>query len=114
MVAVEHSDPIFIDGRLDLIDFLAQVESDEQLGTEYSFLSWSSCGVDALSAASAMPGRALITGATGLLGRAVTKAFESADWEVTGTGFSRAAPPKVLKLNVLDKSQIAHVMDEVK
>ena len=61
-----------------------------------------------------MPHRALVTGATGLLGRAVTKAFESAGWEVTGTGFSRAAPPKVLKLDILDKSEVARVLDEVK
>jgi S-adenosylmethionine synthetase len=61
-----------------------------------------------------MPHRALVTGATGLLGRAVTKAFESAGWEITGTGFSRASPPRTLKLDVLDNAEVARVLDEVK
>ncbi|KAF7508449.1 hypothetical protein GJ744_009302 [Endocarpon pusillum] len=61
-----------------------------------------------------MSRRALVTGGTGLLGRAVVKAFRSAGWEVTGTGFSRASPPETLKLNVLDEAEVAKVLDEVR
>jgi len=49
-----------------------------------------------------------------LLGRAVIKAFKSAGWEVTGTGFSRASPPETLKLDVLDEAEVARTLDEVK
>jgi nucleoside-diphosphate-sugar epimerase len=34
--------------------------------------------------------RVLVTGATGLLGRAVVKAFEGAQWDVLGLGLSRS------------------------
>lgn len=61
-----------------------------------------------------MSPRALVTGGTGLLGRAVVKAFKGAGWEVTGTGFSRASPPETLKLDILDGSEVAKVLDEVK
>ncbi len=61
-----------------------------------------------------MSQRALVTGGTGLLGRAVIKAFKSAGWEVTGTGFSRASPPETLKLDVLDEAEVARTLDEVK
>jgi S-adenosylmethionine synthetase len=60
-----------------------------------------------------MSQRALVTGGTGLLGRAVVKSFRNAGWNVTGTGFSRASPPDILKLDVLDKAEIARVLDEV-
>ncbi len=49
-----------------------------------------------------------------MLGRAVIKAFKSAGWEVTGTGFSRASPPETLKLDVLDEAEVARTLDEVK
>jgi hypothetical protein len=61
-----------------------------------------------------MPRIALITGGTGLLGRAVVKSFKNAGWEVTGTGFSRASPPEIIKLNVLDEAEVSRVLDEVK
>jgi S-adenosylmethionine synthetase len=61
-----------------------------------------------------MPQRALVTGGTGLLGRAIVKAFKNAGWEVTGTGFSRASPPETLKLDLLDESDVARILDEVK
>lgn len=57
--------------------------------------------------------RALITGATGLLGRAVLSAFEDAGFETTGTGFSRASD-KILKLDIRDKQAVDRVFDEVK
>ena len=61
-----------------------------------------------------MTQRALVTGATGLLGRQVVKTFETAGWEVTGTGFSRASPPKILKVDIQDEDEIVKVLDEVK
>lgn len=57
--------------------------------------------------------RALITGATGLLGRAVLSAFESAGYETTGTGFSRASA-NILKLDIRDAQAVNKVFDEVK
>ncbi|KEF54821.1 uncharacterized protein A1O9_09263 [Exophiala aquamarina CBS 119918] len=57
--------------------------------------------------------RALITGATGLLGRAVLSAFQDAGYEATGTGFSRASD-KILKLDIRDKQAVDKVFDEVK
>jgi S-adenosylmethionine synthetase len=61
-----------------------------------------------------MSQRALVTGATGLLGREVVKAFDRAGWEVVGTGFSRASPPKVIKLDIQDEREVQRVLDEVK
>ena len=61
-----------------------------------------------------MPQRALITGATGLLGRQVVKAFESAGWEVTGAGFSRASPPKIIKFDIQDADEVERVLENVK
>ena len=61
-----------------------------------------------------MPQKALVTGGTGLLGRAVVQAFNNAGWEVKGTGFSRASPPEVLKLNILNEAEVAKALDEIK
>jgi S-adenosylmethionine synthetase len=57
---------------------------------------------------------ALVTGATGLLGRQVMKAFEGAGWHTTGTGFSRASPPKVLKVDIQNANEITELLDQVK
>jgi len=57
---------------------------------------------------------ALITGATGLLGRQVIKAFERGGWQVTGTGFTRASPPSILKLDLNSTSEIEKVLQDVK
>jgi NAD(P)-dependent dehydrogenase (short-subunit alcohol dehydrogenase family) len=57
---------------------------------------------------------ALITGATGLLGRQVVKAFERAGWEVKGTGFTRAKPPTILKLDLGSEADVARTLEEVK
>ncbi|KAI9822549.1 MAG: hypothetical protein M1827_000268 [Pycnora praestabilis] len=57
---------------------------------------------------------ALVTGATGLLGREVVKAFRTERWTVVGTGFTRADPPTTLKINLGDEQQITEVLDEVK
>ncbi|KAI1335210.1 hypothetical protein F5Y15DRAFT_428383 [Xylariaceae sp. FL0016] len=59
---------------------------------------------------------ALITGATGLLGRQVVKAFElsTSNWTTKGTGYSRADGDTVLKLDLQDKSEVENVLDKVK
>jgi len=56
----------------------------------------------------------LITGATGLLGRQVVQAFELAGWKVVGTGFTRAKPPSILKLDLADEAEVAKVIADVK
>lgn len=61
-----------------------------------------------------MPESALITGATGLLGRQVVKAFDEEGWKVTGTGFSRANPSKILKVDIQDEKELTKVLDDVK
>ncbi|TVY37327.1 Methionine adenosyltransferase 2 subunit beta [Lachnellula subtilissima] len=61
-----------------------------------------------------MPKTALITGATGLLGRQVVKAFERAGWDVKGTGYTRAKPPSIIKLDLNSSSAIAETLSEVK
>ncbi|KFY81690.1 hypothetical protein V500_11186 [Pseudogymnoascus sp. VKM F-4518 (FW-2643)] len=57
---------------------------------------------------------ALITGASGLLGRAVTTAFNRKSWSVTGTGLTRANPPAILALDLGDASAVAKTLDDVK
>ena len=61
-----------------------------------------------------MAKKVLVTGATGLLGREVLAAFKSAGWDAVGTGFSRASPPTILKVDLLDGAAITSVVDEVK
>ncbi|KAF3163575.1 hypothetical protein EYR41_011310 [Orbilia oligospora] len=58
--------------------------------------------------------KVLVTGATGLLGRQVVRAFDEAGWEVIGTGFSRANPPRILKLDITDQEDVEKVLDDVK
>ena len=57
---------------------------------------------------------AVVTGATGFLGRQVSQAFRSAGWNTVGTGYSRAAPPSILKLDLSDGTAVASLLDEVK
>ncbi|MCJ1314326.1 hypothetical protein MMC25_008007 [Agyrium rufum] len=54
---------------------------------------------------------ALMTGATGFLGRQVVKAFEKAGYDVQGTGFSRAQAP-LLKLDLTNDAATLKVLDE--
>ena len=61
-----------------------------------------------------MKPKVLVTGATGLLGRQVVKAFECAGYEVVGTGFSRASPPKVIKVDIQDADAVSKLFSEVK
>ncbi|KAI0100746.1 hypothetical protein GGR51DRAFT_343540 [Nemania sp. FL0031] len=57
---------------------------------------------------------ALVTGATGLLGRQVVKAFERADWSVKGTGHSRADGVAVLKVDLAKPDEVEAVLDKIK
>ena len=61
-----------------------------------------------------MAKKVLVTGATGLLGRAILKGFLEAKWEALGTGFSRAKPPHTRKLDILDASAVSALLDEEK
>ena len=58
-----------------------------------------------------MASKALITGATGLLGSQVLQAFEESEWNVVGTGFSRAKPPSIVKLDLGDASAVSALLD---
>ena len=57
---------------------------------------------------------AVVTGATGLLGRQVLKTFDAAGWETTGTGFSRGNPPQIRKVDIQDETQVVQLLDAVK
>lgn len=57
---------------------------------------------------------ALITGATGFLGRQVLQVFRSAGWNAVGTGFTRADPPTILKIRLSDPAELSTVLQEVK
>jgi len=57
---------------------------------------------------------ALVTGATGLLGRQVVKAFEAAGYNVVGTGFSRASPPQIRKVDIQNADEVSSLFGEVK
>lgn len=56
---------------------------------------------------------ALITGASGLLGRKVLQAFERGGWNAVGTGLSRAKPP-ILKVDLFDQVAIESTLEKVK
>ncbi|KAL6722133.1 hypothetical protein ACLMJK_001240 [Lecanora helva] len=57
---------------------------------------------------------ALVTGASGFLGRQVVQAFEAAGWNTLGTGFTRASPPTILKVNLTEITEVSEVLDHVK
>ncbi|CAN9277569.1 unnamed protein product [Alternaria alternata] len=56
---------------------------------------------------------ALITGASGLLGRQVQREFFLDGWKSIGTGLSRITSPDVVKLDILNQDEILRVLDEV-
>ena len=57
---------------------------------------------------------ALVTGATGLLGRQVVRAFERRQWRVKGTGYSRADGAQVLRVDLGSAAEVERALDEVK
>jgi len=60
--------------------------------------------------------RVLITGASGLLGRAMVKAFSDSGWDVTGLAFSRSkdGDSHRRKCDITDVNQISAIVKEVK
>ncbi|KAF1834096.1 NAD(P)-binding protein [Decorospora gaudefroyi] len=57
---------------------------------------------------------ALVTGASGLLGRQVQRAFLLDGWTSVGTGLSRIASPNLIRLDVLNQKETERVLDQVK
>ena len=57
---------------------------------------------------------ALVTGASGFLGRQVVQAFTSAGWDTVGTGFTRANPPAIRKVDLTDSKNISTLLQEIK
>lgn len=55
-----------------------------------------------------------MTGATGLLGREVVRAFQRAGWEAVGTGFTRARPPSTIKVDLGREEDVVAALEEVK
>lgn len=61
-----------------------------------------------------MAQRTLVTGATGLLGRQVLKAFDDAGWESFGTGFRRGDLPKIHRVDIQNEDEVIKVLNDVK
>lgn len=57
--------------------------------------------------------KALVTGATGLLGRQILKVFTRKDWEAKGTGFLRADGSRILKVDLTAAAELAKTLDTV-
>jgi NAD(P)-dependent dehydrogenase (short-subunit alcohol dehydrogenase family) len=56
----------------------------------------------------------LVTGASGLLGRQVFNTFQHSGVLVVGQGYSRAAPPTILRADLEKSEDIKSLLDEVK
>ena len=56
---------------------------------------------------------AVITGASGLLGRKVVEAFQRAGWNTVGTGLSRAIHP-IVKVDLFDQEAIERILEEAR
>lgn len=55
--------------------------------------------------------RILITGATGLLGRAVYKEFKANNWHAVGCGYTRARP-RFEQVNLLDVAAVHNLIQD--
>ncbi|KAF4331861.1 dtdp-4-dehydrorhamnose reductase [Fusarium beomiforme] len=56
----------------------------------------------------------LVTGATGLLGREVATAFGLSNWNVKGTGYSRADGINTFKVDLSNEAEVADFLDETR
>lgn len=61
-----------------------------------------------------MTSTVLVTGATGLLGRQLFNTFQRSGVLVVGQGFTRAAPPTILKADLEKPEDIKALLNEVK
>jgi dTDP-4-dehydrorhamnose reductase len=61
-----------------------------------------------------MTSNVLVTGASGLLGRQVFSTFQHSGVLVVGQGFTRAAPPTILKADLEKEADIKNILTEVK
>jgi dTDP-4-dehydrorhamnose reductase len=64
-------------------------------------------------ASSSSSRRVLVTGSTGLLGRAVLAEFAAAGWEAVGTSFSRGGP-EVVKADLRDPAAVSGLVEQVR
>lgn len=61
-----------------------------------------------------MVGRVIVTGASGLLGRAIYKEFKSSsNWDVVGWAFSRAGEG-LMKVDITDKEAVTKAIMDFK
>jgi thioester reductase-like protein len=56
----------------------------------------------------------LVTGATGLLGRQVLRAFQMRPWYAKGMAFSRADGDPIIKADLGNSVEVEKVLDDVK
>ena len=56
---------------------------------------------------------ALVTGASGFLGREVFRTFQAAGWKAVGTGWKRTNPPTILKLDLSDSTEITSALQKI-
>lgn len=56
---------------------------------------------------------ALVTGASGLLGRQVLQAFQSKGWDTVGTGLTRANPPSIVKVDLSEAAEVTSLLQRV-
>ena len=61
-----------------------------------------------------MPSKVLVTGASGLLGSQVLRVFKLHSWIAVGTGFSRAKPPDIVKLDLADEVAVTDLLEREK
>lgn len=60
-----------------------------------------------------MTGKAIVTGASGLLGRAVVKEFQASNWEVQGWAFSRVREG-LKRVDISNKQEVQQAVSEFK